>query len=251
MLLPEKEKDKLRYNTIFKSNLNEPDFFITETLFKNLTILKNIKIGQKLYVNQDLISTEHSIIKNINNKLNKQQTEKQTEQTEKHSEQTEKQTEQTEKQSEQIEQQSEQTDEKSFKFDSIIRYIFNESRSSTLKKIKSIIQDIIINGYLAIESHESSYSFSRIRYNTIDDLSNLLYIKRWEIVRSAIIAKDNKETLELIINEFKELISGLNSIKETYKDDSEFNSSISMEIEIVQNSIKEFEDYLYIMNMSV
>ena len=224
-----------RYKKIFSGNPGDPDFNVTENLFKNLDTLCQIKKDQKLYVNQDLISTDHTVLRKLSSTQSTEETETET----------------SEEKEKGQEKEKEGQGRYGIKLDSVLRWYLNESRINTLKKIRSIIKDVIICGYLAIESFESSFSDSKLRYKTIDDLGNLLYIKRWEIVRSAVISKTNDGVLKLIITKFRELTTGLSNLKVTYKDDIEFVSSIDIEIEIINNSIKEFEEYIDIMDRTI
>lgn len=206
-----------RHKKIFDNK--SPDFSETENLFSNLDVLCSVKAGQKLYVNQNLISTDHVYLRKISEGLKTS------------------------------EDKSEEPIKTSFGINSILRWYLSESRTNTLKKIRTLIKDAIICGYLAVESFENS--FSDISGKTVEELNNLLYVKRWEIVRTAVIAPTNKEVLVKLVSIFNRLIPSLENIKLTYNDDTEFVSLMCIEIALVQNTITEFGEYIKCMDNTI
>ena len=102
---------------------------------------------------------------------------------------------------------------------------------------------------MAVESFENS--FSDISGKTVEELNNLLYVKRWEIVRTAVIAPTNKEVLVKLVSIFNRLIPSLENIKLTYNDDNEFVSLMCIEIALVQNTITEFGEYIKCMDNTI
>ena len=114
----------------------------------------------------------------------------------------------------------------------IYRWYYNESRSSTLKYLNDFIQSV--------------FNLIEIIYsNEMGTLENNYYI---QVSKPQIFNEENSTLLVNIINELQNAINGLNNIKQTYKQDIHFVSSIDILIEKIQVRIKKVQNSLSIKN---
>jgi uncharacterized protein YsxB (DUF464 family) len=114
----------------------------------------------------------------------------------------------------------------------IYRWYYNESRSSTLKYLNDFIQSV--------------FNLIEIIYsNEMGTLENNYYI---QVSKPEIFNDENSTLLVNIINELQNAINGLNNIKQTYKQDIHFVSSIDILIEKIQVRIKKVQNSLSIKN---
>jgi hypothetical protein len=114
----------------------------------------------------------------------------------------------------------------------IYRWYYNESRSSTLKYLNDFIQSV--------------FNLIEIIYsNEMGTLENNYYI---QVSKPEIFNEENSTLLVNIINELQNAINGLNNIKQTYKQDIHFVSSIDILIEKIQVRIKKVQNSLSIKN---
>jgi|688.fasta_scaffold191844_3 hypothetical protein len=116
----------------------------------------------------------------------------------------------------------------------IYRWYYNESRNTTLKYLNEFIQSV--------------FNFIEIIYsNEMGTIENNYYI---QVSKPQIFNDENSTLLINIINELQNVINGLNNIKQTYKQDIHFVSSIDILMEKIQVRIKKVQNSLSIKNQS-
>lgn len=114
----------------------------------------------------------------------------------------------------------------------LYRWYYNESRSTTLKYLNDFIQSV--------------FNLIEIIYsNEMGTLENNYYI---QVSKPQIFNEENSTLLVNLINELQNAINGLNNIKQTYKQDIHFVSSIDILIEKIQVRIKKVQNSLSIKN---
>jgi uncharacterized protein YsxB (DUF464 family) len=114
----------------------------------------------------------------------------------------------------------------------LYRWYYNETRHTTLKHLNDFIQSV--------------FNFIEIIYsNEMGTIENNYYI---QVSKPQIFNEENSTLLINIINELQNTINGLNNIKQTYKQDIHFVSSIDILIEKIQVRIKKIHNSLSIKN---
>jgi hypothetical protein len=114
----------------------------------------------------------------------------------------------------------------------VYRWYYNESRNTTLKNLTDFIQSV--------------FNLIEIIYcNEMGSLENNYYI---QVSKPAIFNEENSTLLINITNELQNTIQGLNNIKQTYKQDIHFVSSIDILVEKIQVRIKKVQNSLSIKN---
>jgi hypothetical protein len=114
----------------------------------------------------------------------------------------------------------------------LYRWYYNETRNTTLKNLTDFIQSV--------------FNLIEIIYsNEMGSLENNYYI---QVSKPTIFNEENSTLLINITNELQNTIQGLNNIKQTYKQDIHFVSSIDILIEKIQVRIKKVQNSLSIKN---
>lgn len=110
----------------------------------------------------------------------------------------------------------------------VFRWWYNENRKVTLEKIKEVIRETIDLGQSAM------YSEILLRSGNLNDLDE--EIKKW-VMGNVIILKS-------LLKEMEKAIIGIRTLQDTYSDDSTLVSKLELEIELLENNIKKFGDFL-------
>jgi hypothetical protein len=114
----------------------------------------------------------------------------------------------------------------------LYRWYYNESRNVSLKFLNEFMQSV--------------FNLIEIVYsNELGTSQNNYYI---QVYKPSSFSEENSTLLINIINELQNSIGGLNNIKQTYKHDINFVSSIDILIEKIHVRIKKVQNSLSIKN---
>lgn len=123
------------------------------------------------------------------------------------------------------------------------RWLYSESRDKTLNKIQSIIKDAIDCGRKAIESNDLDEDRNTYRLSK-EELSRRVYVRNWEDIRDNELHMGNNALLKNLIDQLSGVTLGIKELEKTYDQDMTLCSKLELELEVIERSKAEFQNYL-------